>query len=288
MSAAPDPATRSTERIAVEGTAARTEADAVAVEEPLEIRVLVPEAGGIACHPVSVTMRTPGHDFELATGFLFTEGVLPGPDAVEEIAHARGAASEAGNVVTVRLKAGTPFDASRLSRNVYTTSSCGVCGKTSLDTVRVAVSSPPRGEFVVEADVLQSLPERLRASQTAFRRTGGFHATALFEPSGALRLLREDVGRHNAMDKVIGAALAAGEVPLHDTIALVSGRVSFELVQKAVVGGIPFLAAVGAPTSLALDLAREFGVTLVGFLREGRWNLYTGEERVRVPRSARA
>jgi len=284
MSGPPGPGSVSTRRVTVENAAAaRADLDAVAVEEPLEIRVLLPHSGGIACHPVSVTMRTPGHDFELATGFLFTEGVLPGPEVVEDVSYAEESrTAERGNVVTVRLRPGTPFDPARLSRNVYTTSSCGVCGKTSLDMVRAACMQPPGGDFVVDPALLHALPGRLQESQDVFRRTGGLHATALFDPQGTLLLLREDVGRHNAMDKVIGAALAAGSIPLSNSIALLSGRISFELVQKAVVAGIPFLAAVGAPTSLALDLAREFGVTLVGFLRERRCNLYSGEERVRL------
>jgi FdhD protein len=284
MTGPPGTGSVSTRRISVAGAAAAgTDLDAVAVEEPLEIRVLLPHAGGIDCHPISITMRTPGHDFELATGFLFTEGVLPGPEAVEDVSYAgESRTAERGNVVTVRLRPGTPFDAARLSRNVYTTSSCGVCGKTSLDMVRAACMQPPEGDFVIDADLLHALPARLRESQDVFRHTGGLHATALFDPQGDVLLLREDVGRHNAMDKVVGAALAAGSIPLSGSIALLSGRISFELVQKAVVAGIPFLAAVGAPTSLALDLAREFGVTLVGFLRERRCNLYCGEERVRL------
>jgi len=241
-------------------------------EEPLEIRVGVDGAQ----HSLAVTMRTPGHDFELAAGFLFSEGVIAGRKVIDRIRYC--ADPQNYNVVTVDLVAGTTFDPARFSRHVYTTSSCGVCGKASLELVRASLPpaaarrpvAPPPAEF------LCALPAKLREAQPVFARTGGLHAAALFNGDGKLLLLREDVGRHNAVDKLVGARLLGDKLPAADTILLVSGRASFELVQKAVMAGIPVFAAIGAPSSLAVDLAREFGVTLVGFLREGRYNIYAG------------
>jgi FdhD protein len=226
-------------------------------------------------------MRTPGHDAELAAGFLFTEGVVPDAEGIRDIAYATAPSPLASeNVINVTLAPGTPFDAARLTRNVYTTSSCGVCGKTSLELVRAAHPERPRGDFRLAPETLSRLPGILQEGQTAFARTGGLHAAGLFDAAGTLLLLREDVGRHNAVDKLVGALLLAGRLPAPDTLLLVSGRASFELVQKALVAGVPAIAAVGAPSSLAVDVAREFGMTLVGFLREGRFNLYAGAERV--------
>jgi FdhD protein len=248
--------------------------DVVATEEPLEIRVA--DIEGI--HPVSVTMRTPGADFELAAGFLFTEGIVPGRDAIELIAYCSNCEEpQRGNVVNVFLAPDVPFDPARLSRNVYTTSSCGICGKTSIDQVRTVCRWPLAARPKLPADLFLGLPEVLRRHQEGFERSGGLHAAAFFDASGELLDVREDIGRHNAMDKLIGSRLMADRLPASDVVALVSGRVSFELVQKALMAGVPVLAAVSAPSSLAIDLARESGMTLIGFLRDGRFNVYAGE-----------
>jgi FdhD protein len=251
--------------------------DALAAEEPMEIRV-----NG---RPLTVTMRTPGDDFDLAVGFLVSEGVV---HAVDHVAAARycAGATDGGinsyNVVDVQLDPAVPVPDASLERNFYTTSSCGVCGKSSLDAVRTSsawkVADDP---LRVSPGVLAGLPERLRAEQRVFDRTGGLHAAALFSSSGELLVLREDVGRHNAVDKVVGHALRSGLLPLRETVLMVSGRASFELVQKAVMAGVPMLAAVSAPSSLAAELADDSGLTLVGFLRGASMNVYTGAERVR-------
>jgi FdhD protein len=238
----------------------REEGDQVAVEEPLEIRI-----GG---EPVAVTMRTPGHDEELALGFCLTEGLSPTAAAPP--------ADLAANTIEVEAPA---IDLSRVRRSFYTSSSCGVCGKGALEAVSVEA---PRveGELHVPFELLAGLPERLRAAQPAFDATGGLHATGLFAPGGELVCLREDVGRHNAMDKVIGRAFLYGLLPLAEAILCVSGRLSFELVQKAAVAGCPLLVAVGAPSSLAVELADDRGITLCGFARGGRLNVYTEPWRV--------
>jgi FdhD protein len=251
--------------------------DVLAVEEPLEIRLGCEVGGRRVRAAVSVTMRTPGHDGELAVGFLFTEGILT---AREQMARARGCG--AGNVVCVDLRPGVAVDLTRLERHFYTSSSCGVCGKASLDAVRVGTHHRPAdGRPIVEAGVVRRLPEALRAAQAVFDRTGGLHAAALFSADGRLLCLREDVGRHNALDKLIGSQFLAGRTPLSEDVLLVSGRVSFELVQKAAVAGIPILAAVGAPSSLAVSLAREQGMTVLGFVRPDRFNVYCGADRIR-------
>ena len=239
--------------------------DAVVIEEPLEIRV--------GERPVSVTMRTPGHDFELAAGFLFTESIVQRAEDIESIRHWGSA-----NVVRVALKEGVKVDLQRLQRHFYSTSSCGVCGKTSIDAVRVNTSAID-DDIRVTGETIARLPELLRGAQTTFDATGGIHAAGLFDPDGTLLRVREDLGRHNAVDKVIGSALLDG-TPLERRILFVSSRTSFELVQKAAVARIPFLAAVGAPSSLAVELARELNMTLLGFVREGRFNIYSGAERV--------
>jgi FdhD protein len=254
----PPYATTNVEIVRVPGEGRAT--DAVAVEEPLEIRI-----GG---SPVAVTMRTPGHDEELALGFALSEGLSP--------AGARMPDDLAAN--TVELDA-PGFDPARLARSFYTSSSCGVCGKGALEAV--AVEAPRvAGDLRVAASLVASLPDRLRAAQAAFEATGGLHATGLFDTDGRLLCLREDVGRHNAMDKVVGWAFRAGRLPLAEAILCVSGRLSFELVQKAAVAGCPLLAAVGAPSSLAIELAGDRGVTLCGFVRGGRMNVYTEPWRV--------
>ena len=234
--------------------------DRLAVEEPLELRI-----GGT---PVAVTMRTPGHDEELALGFALSEGLRPlGARVPDDLA-----------ANTIELDA-PGFDPARIARSFYTTSSCGVCGKGALEAIAVE-SSRIDGELTIRADVVASLPDRLRGAQTAFDSTGGLHATGLFTPEGALLYAREDVGRHNAMDKVIGRAFLDGLLPLAAHVLCVSGRLSFELVQKAAVAGCPVLVAVGAPSSLAVELAADRGVTLCGFVRNGRINVYTRPERI--------
>lgn len=257
--------------------------DQLAVEEPLEIRVAAEGRGDRARHSVAVTMRTPGHDFELAAGFLFTEGVVRDDKSIWRISYCEGESTdERGNIVEVHLAPDVVFDPDRLSRNVYTSSSCGVCGKSSIDLVRTALPGPPKGDFRLQPHELVRLPAALVDAQPVFSRTGGLHAAALLDPSGDLLDLAEDVGRHNAVDKLIGAQLLAGGLPAAECMLLVSGRASFELVQKALMAGIPALLAVGAPSSLAVELARELEMTLVGFLRNGRFNIYSGRHRVAI------
>ena len=261
--------------VAVNGAARSERADALATEEPLEIRAQGPGQEG---RRVAVTMRTPGGDFELAAGFLFTEGLVTADD-VRRVAYCDDLDDEEQqyNVVTVTL--GRAFDAERLSRNFFATSSCGVCGKASLDDIAVRCDVVPPG-FTVDADVLVSLPGRLREAQRVFDRTGGLHAAGLFDADGAVLSVREDVGRHNAVDKVIGEQLLAGRVPLSDRVLQVSGRASVEIVQKAAVAGIPVVSAVSAPSSLAVDAGERLGVTVVGFVRDGRCNVYSHPDRV--------
>jgi FdhD protein len=256
--------------------AAGHRADTLVAEEPLEIR--------LNGKPLAITMRTPGDDFALATGFLVSEGVLAAADEVASVVYCAGATADGANtynVVDVRLAPGVPVPDITLERNVYTTSSCGLCGKASLDAVRTATRLPITDPYSprLTAALLSSLPGRLREAQTVFDRTGGLHAAALFDEDGELLDAREDVGRHNAVDKLVGRALREGRLPLAGRILMVSGRASFELAQKAVMAGIPVLAAVSAPSSLAVDLAVESGLTLVGFLRGDSMNVYAGEDR---------
>jgi FdhD protein len=266
--------------VTYEGGRVERRVDLLAAEEPLEMRVSVEEGGRRARHGVAVTMRTPGHDFQLAAGFFLSEGIVAEREAIWSIAYCEEVEGAERNVVEVTLKPGTPFDPARFSRNVYTTSSCGICGKTSIDLVRALCPAPPVGRERIAREVLTGLPETLRRAQPVFSRTGGLHAAGLFDAAGLLLLQHEDVGRHNAVDKVIGTLLMDGALPASDRILLVSGRASFELVQKALAAGIPVLAAVGAPSSLAVELARDSGLTLAGFLRDGRFNVYSGEERI--------
>jgi FdhD protein len=255
--------------------------DDLAVEEPLEIRVLFERAGRRERAAVAVTMRTPGADFELAVGFLLTEGILPEASAVARVGYCQGGPPEAsGNVVEVTLAPGVEFDAERHRRNVYTTSSCGICGKTSLDSVRIACATLPAGRPRIARSTVHSLPGRLAGIQPAFARTGGIHAAALFSAAGDMRLVREDVGRHNAVDKVVGSLALAGSLPASAGVLVVSGRASFELVQKAAIAGIPILVAVGAASSLAAETATEVGMTLVGFVRPERFVVYAGRQRI--------
>ncbi|WP_064456536.1 formate dehydrogenase accessory sulfurtransferase FdhD [Streptomyces hygroscopicus] len=289
---------RVTERrrvIRIRDGAVSTRPDTLVTEEPLEIR--------LNGKPLAITMRTPGDDFALAAGFLVSEGVLGRADELANIVYCAGATEDGSNtynVVDVKLAPGVPVPDITLERNVYTTSSCGLCGKASLDAVRTTArwrlgdgedgtdgtdgtdgadgggGSPLR----IEPETLSVLPDRLRAAQRVFDRTGGLHAAGLFTPDGELLDLREDVGRHNAVDKLVGRALQQGLLPLSGSVLMVSGRASFELAQKAVMAGIPVLAAVSAPSSLAVDLAAETGLTLVGFLRGTSMNVYAGEHRL--------
>lgn len=246
--------------------------DMLAVEEPLEIRL---KSG--AERPISITMRTPGHDTELAAGFLFTEGIVKRQSDILSI----GKSSLNADVVIVEIRAGHTPDLSRLERNFYTSSSCGVCGKASLDAVKsTSLFCPAENLFTLTPGLIHSLPGKLALQQEVFAKTGGLHASALFDTTGNLLLVREDVGRHNALDKVVGAALQEGRLPLNHSILLLSGRISFELVQKAAMAGIPFIAALGAPSSLAVELADEYNMTLIGFLREKRFTIYTGKDRI--------
>ena len=263
-------------RVIAVGDGARNERpDTLATEEPMEIRV---HGSGGPARSVAVTMRTPGADFELAVGFLFTEGLITSGE-VRRVAYCEDLDDEEQryNVVTVTLD--RAFDHDRLHRNFFATSSCGVCGKAALEDVEVRCDPVGEGP-VVPAEVLVSLPERLRAGQRVFDRTGGIHAAGLFTPAGRPVALREDVGRHNAVDKVIGEQVLAGRVPLAGHLLQVSGRVSFEIVQKAAVAGIPLVSAVSAPSSLAVEAGERLGVTIVGFVRDGRCNVYTRPDRV--------
>ena len=257
----------------VTGSRSMHATDELSVEEPLEIRVA--EGGGAPPKSVAVTMRTPGDEADLAAGFLFTEGIIAGPDDLESVRRS------GPNAVLARLRDGVRIDAARLDRHSFVSSSCGACGKRSIEAVRVAGRHRIEpGEPRLDPDVVHALPQKLRAGQSAFARTGGIHASGLFDPNGLLLGLREDVGRHNALDKLIGSEMIAGRIPLANTILLVSGRVSFELVQKAAIAGIPVLGAVGAPSSLAVDLARECGMTLLGFVRDMRFNIYADTGRI--------
>jgi FdhD protein len=253
--------------------------DRVATEEPLEIRL---RAGG-ETRSVAITMRTPGNDFELAAGFLFCEGVLSGYDALSGISYCIDPAidpEQRYNIVNVTLAADTLPALDTLERHFTTTSACGVCGKANLEALRLRGIEPVETGLQVEPGTITGLPERLRAAQGIFEKTGGLHAAALFDRAGNLVALREDVGRHNALDKLIGWALMERRLPLEDHILMVSGRASYELVQKSLAARVPLLCAVSAPSSLAVDLARAFDLTLVGFLRGSRFNIYAGASRI--------
>lgn len=256
--------------------------DVLAIEEPLEIRIAHSENGETVEKNISVTMRTPGHDLELVLGFLFTEGIVNSEFDIDKIKHCETVEKEEerGNVVKVSLRKDLEFDMDKLDRHFYTSSSCGVCGKSSIESVSQNCSPLPTGNLKIPFETIASLPQQLELSQTVFKHTGGIHATGLFDKNGELLLMREDVGRHNALDKIAGASLFNHAVPLSDKIMLVSGRTSFELVQKAVMLGVPILCAVGAPSSLAYNLAKENNLTLIGFLKEDRFNVYCGEERI--------
>jgi len=256
----------------------RTRRDAVAVEEPLEIRLSVPGHGE---HAVAVTMRTPGADFELAAGFLFSEGLIHQRRDVTDLRYCTDVEPQEYNIVTAHLRRGAPFDPASLTRNFYTTSSCGVCGKASLDAVEVKGCLPlPDGGVRLAPEAIRGMPARIRERQAVFDRTGGLHAAGLFGPGGEAGSLAEDVGRHNAVDKIIGGAFLEDGLPLGDHAMAVSGRASFEILQKALAAGVRAVVAVGAPSSLAVDLARRFNMTLIGFTKPDGFNVYTGSERV--------
>jgi FdhD protein len=265
------------------------------VEEPLEIQLVHGSQNARKIKSVSVTMRTPGHDFELAAGFLLTEGVIQDSVDVFDMHYVAGKSAADitrnaqdsihscrphRNTVAVELDPVVSVSLASLERNFYTTSSCGICGKASLLAIRSVC--PPRvaNEFTIDPVLLYGFPERLRSAQSVFDRTGGLHAAGLFDAHGSLHSVREDVGRHNAVDKLIGGAFLADRIPLRDRLLMLSGRASFELLQKAVMAGIPMVVSVGAPSSLAVQVAREFDVTLVGFLREDHFNVYHGAERL--------
>jgi FdhD protein len=249
--------------------------DSLAVEEPLEIRLSWIENGKRIIKPISITMRTPGNDEELSAGFLFTEGVITSGEDVDSI-NISGL-----NSVTVSLKEGVNFDKEKLQRNFYTTSSCGVCGKSSIDAIHSVSPHTTSGNFRIDSQLLKTLPDLVRTQQEVFKLTGGLHASALIDAIGNIELIREDVGRHNALDKIIGNQLLKKKIPLNNFMILLSGRASFELMQKSYMAGIPFVAAVGAPSSLAVEFAVEKNITLVGFLKGDRFNVYGGIQRIK-------
>jgi FdhD protein len=263
----------------VEDGSTRVRPDVLATEEPMEIRLI----SASIKQTVAVTMRTPGADFELAAGFLYGEGIVTSPDDIRKISYCVDAdldAEQRYNIVNVELHGGRDYDLRGLERHFYTTSACGVCGKASLEQLelRGCPVIPPGPE--ISAETIYSLPDKLREAQGLFEATGGLHAAALFDAEGNLVALKEDVGRHNATDKLIGWALLEGQLPLSYHIVMVSGRSSFEIMQKCLVAGVPIVCAISAPSSLAVDVAREFGMTLIGFLRGNRFNLYAGSERI--------
>jgi len=264
----------------VEDGRVRVRPDTLATEEPMEIRLLA----GQTMQTVAVTMRTPGADFELAAGFLYGEGIIDSPDDVQKISYCIDSdldAEQRYNIVNVELRGGHEFDLRPLERHFYTTSACGVCGKASLEQLELRGCPVMTAGPEVSAEVITTLPEKLREAQGLFDATGGLHAAALFDDKGELIALREDVGRHNATDKLVGWALLEGRLPLTDHIVMVSGRSSFEILQKSLAAGAPVVCAISAPSSLAVDVAKQFGMTLVGFLRGGRFNVYSGSKRIK-------
>jgi len=251
--------------------------DELAIEEPLEIRVQYGPAITRREQSVSITMRTPGNDTELATGFLYTEGIIPDITAIDLVS------TFTSNSILISLKTTVPLDLGKLQRHFYTTSSCGVCGKSSLEALRTVCPEPQPGvNCHITADNIYNLPNQLRSHQNIFGTTGGLHAAALFDKDGNFLTAKEDIGRHNALDKLIGANLQDNNLPLNQHILLLSGRACFELIQKAAMAGIQVVAAVGAPSSLAVELAQENNMTLIGFLRDQRFNIYAGAHRVRI------
>ncbi len=263
----------------VENGRARVKSDHLATEEPMEIRLVT----GDERKTVAVTMRTPGNDFELAAGFLYGEGIVSSRDEIRKISYCVDSdvdAEQRYNIVNVELRDGRDYDLRPLERHFYTTSACGVCGKASLEQLELRGCPVVGPGPEVTAETVYSLPGKLRASQGLFEATGGLHAAALFDAEGNLLAVREDVGRHNATDKLVGWALLEGRLPLSENVVMVSGRSSFEILQKCLTAGVPVVCAVSAPSSLAVDVAREFGMTLVGFLRGERFNVYAGFDRI--------
>ncbi len=261
--------------VAVRGPSLELRDDRIVGEAPLEIRAAGPDQDPVA---VAVTMRTPGREDELAIGFLRTEGLIDGPEVVRTETGDPRALNQPDDTIVVRLS--KPFDASRVAeRHFIATASCGICGKASIDEVALRVDPLPDGPLV-SRDVVLALPDMLRVAQRAFDETGGLHAAGLFTPAGELIAIREDVGRHNAIDKLVGSQVMAGTMPLHDRILMVSGRVSFEIVQKAAVAGVSVICAVSAPSDLAIETAERLGVTLVGFLRGDGFNVYSHDRRI--------
>lgn len=255
----------------------RSRSDHLTTEEPLEIRLVSPN------RTIAVTMRSPGADFELAAGFLYSEGVISCREDIQRMSYCVDKSvdgEQRHNIVNVELREGLSPDLQPLERHFFTSSACGVCGKASLEALRLRCSSVITPNLKVTPETIYSLPEQLRTGQNIFTATGGLHAAAVFDAQGQLLNLREDVGRHNALDKLIGAALLADELPLNNHIVMVSGRSSFEILQKSTVAGVPIVCSVSAPSSLAVSVAQEFGITLIGFLRGERFNIYTGYERI--------
>src|ERR1700733_505498 len=295
-----DRGTRSTSKAIVHrfiANQAQTMTDTLAVEEPLELQLAYGAVGSRQVKSISVTMRTPGNDFELAAGFLLTEGIVSDSSDISKISYVTGPSNEVRttpaaqnttilpyqperNVVRVELATDIAISMANLERNFYTTSSCGICGKASLLALRTVCPPRAANTLKVPANLLYSLPDKLRADQDVFERTGGLHASGLFDSEGHIHSIREDVGRHNAVDKLMGAEFLADRIPLRQKLLLLSGRASFELLQKALMGGIPMVVSVGAPSSLAVAVAKEFDITLIGFLRGDYFNVYHGAERI--------
>ena len=270
----------------VKGVHESFQSDLLAVEEPLEIRVGYGTELQRQEKSLSITMRTPGHDLELVTGFLLSEGIIRSVKEILSLKHCQRVKKEEekGNVVRVELSPESEVDLEKLHRHFYTSSSCGVCGKSSIEAVQTGTCEQlPAGQPIFDKKLIHQLPDKLREAQAVFEHTGGLHAAGLFDHKGKLLFMREDVGRHNALDKLVGAAADQELLPLHAFLIQVSGRASFELVQKALVAGAPLLSAVGAPSSLAVQLASTTGMTLIGFARNNRYNIYTGAERIRSP-----
>jgi len=280
--------TKQSSIIKVNGKLCAAQMDTLAIEEPLEIRLSFGQPPNRMVKNISVTMRTPGNDVELAIGFLFTEGIIKDKQDLKAVNHCFIACAEnKENIIQVELNDRVEPKLQHADRNFYTTSSCGVCGKGSIDAIKTVshYRLDKNDDFFISQEILFELPNSLRLQQQLFNATGGLHACALFSATGELILLREDVGRHNALDKLIGSALEKGWLPLNDSILLLSGRASFELIQKAAMAGIVVVAAVGAPSSLAVELADEFGMTLIGFLRQQTFNIYTNGHRILIPQN---
>ncbi len=273
--------------IKVRDLSGRVSDDLIPVEEPLEIRLAYFAGNSGKLQNLAVTMRTPGNDVELAAGFIFTEGIIKRYSDIEKIEYVFGDCSEnKHNIIQVTLENNVVPGLSNTQRNFYTTSSCGVCGKTSINAIRAVSSFRPQSSIhQIDPDFLISLPDKLLHHQKIFADTGGLHACALFDMNGNMLITREDVGRHNALDKLIGASLLEDKIPLRNSVLLLSGRASFELIQKAAMAGIEIVAAIGAPSSLAVSLATEFGISLVGFLRDNRFNIYSGDHRIKIKRN---